>query len=55
MNYDRIEISRDAAAGQWFAKFYDDTGAVVFEGWFGEVYENPGKYLDSLIKEQDLY
>jgi len=55
MNYDRVEMFRDAAAGQWFAKFYDNTWAVVFEGWFGEVYKDPGHALDALISEQDLY
>ena len=55
MSYDRIEIFRDAKAGQWYAKFYDETGALVWEGWFGQVYQDPGKALDFLISEQDLY
>ncbi len=55
MHYDRVEIHRDAAAGQWYAKFYDECNELVFEGWFGRVYEPPGKYLDALVEENDLY
>jgi hypothetical protein len=55
MHYERIEIHRDAPAGQWFAQIYDEYDKLLFEGWFGHVYESPSKYLDALLKENDLH
>lgn len=51
MEYDKIELSLQRE--QWWVSF-TLRGKLVFEGWFGLADRPPGKYLDHLIRENDL-